>query len=239
MKSYILISLTVLVLCSCDKSQNPGPLQPPNLQTGPASDTLKITVNGNNIPADNYSYAEIVAVSNLPAPLSRNITFTTDKGLFSNNSATLTLATGANDTTRAYLRYNKAEPARVTATVASNYSKEVFVNFINAFPTQVNVTADSTVLVHSLTAKSRVFATLLRNPGTASEGQAVHFYDSTASAPLRSIGSFFNTTLSGSTGQVSADYRLTDNTFTGLVYIKCYIDTPGGRIYGQNVILLQ
>src|SRR5437868_15487207 len=116
---FAAIFLLLIALISCSKE--PGNLVPPNL-VSPAVDTLKISLTNNNEAADNYSYAEIVAVTNLPYPTSRSITFTTDKGLFSNNSNTYTLQTGANDTTRAYIKYNKAELVRVTATVTGTYS---------------------------------------------------------------------------------------------------------------------
>jgi hypothetical protein len=202
-------------------------------------DTLKIFLGSNNIPADNYSYAEIIALTNNLNPVNRSITFVADKGLFSNNNSTYTLQAGANDTTRAFLKYNKAEIVRVTATVAGTYSKEIFINFVTAFPTQILVEPDSAVLTRTYTAKTKITSRLLRAFGFATEGQVVHFYDSTASTPLRSIGIFLNSTISNSSGTATAEYRLQDITYSGFVYIKSYVETPGGRVYGGNIILIQ
>lgn len=203
-------------------------------------DTLQLSLVNNIVPADNYSYAEIRAVTKGLNPNNRSITFVTDKGLFSNNSNTYTLQTGANDTTRAYVRYSKTDLVKITATVAGTYSRELYINFAPAYPTQLQVDMDSVFLTRTFTAKTKVTVRLLRSFGTASEGQIVHYYDSVAApGPLRSIGNFFNATISNAAGSSTAEYRLMDITYSGFVYIKSYVETPAGRVYGQNVLLIQ
>jgi hypothetical protein len=206
----------------------------------PLFDTLQLVLGSNNVPADNASYAEIVAISKHLDPANRTITFSSDKGVFSNGNNTYSITAGANDTTRAYLKHNSPDIARVTAVVSGSYSKEVFVSFSTAFPQHALLETDSSVLTPTLTAATNVTVQLMRSPGIVSNGQVVHFYDSAAvSPPLLSLGSFFNVTVSDNTGKATAQYRMQTTGYTGLLYIKCYVETPAGRVYGQNTIVVQ
>gem|GEM_PF-3576746 len=238
---YLILFITVSLLTACsDKVEDLQP--PPTIIINPPTafiDTLQLLVKTNGIAGDNFSYAEIIAVSKIPGQANRQLVFTCDKGVFSNNSNSYTLTTGANDTTRAYLRYGKSDLVRVTAALAT-YSKELYVNFVNAYPGQVILDPEFVSLPHTLGAKSKVTVSLLRATGTVSEGQQVFYYDSVATAgPRRSVGGFFNSTISNSSGVSNSEFRLLDTTYTGLVFLKAYVETPGGRIFGQNVIRIE
>lgn len=206
----------------------------------PEFDTLKLFVQTDNIPADNISYAEIYTVTKNLDPANRSIIFTTDKGVFSNGEATYTIQAGANDTTRAFIRYNRADRIRIVATASAKYSKEIFLNFSTAYPNNSRLETDSAILTATLTAFTPVSVQLTRDPGTVSPGQVIHFYDSVAVAGARqSAGSFFNVTASDDSGKASAQYRIQRTDYTGLLYIKCYVETPAGRVYGENTVVVQ
>lgn len=206
----------------------------------PEFDTLKLFVQTDNVPADNISYAEIYAVTKNLDPANRSIIFTADKGVFSNGEATYTIQAGANDTTRAFIRYSRADRIRIVATASAKYSKEIFLNFSTAYPKNIRIETDSAVLTPTLTAFTPVTVQLTRDPGTVSPGQVTHFYDSVAVGGGRqSAGSFFNVTTSDETGKTFAQYRIQRTDYAGLLYIKCYVETPAGRIYGENTVVIQ
>jgi hypothetical protein len=239
MKFTLIILFTVLFSACSSEVEDLAP--PPAIIMVPPTplDSLQLSVRTNNVPGDNFSYAEIIAVAKPTSQPGRNIVFTTDKGLFSNNSNTYSLLPGANDTTRAYLRYSKPDLVRVTAALGT-YSKELYITFVPAYPTQIFLNPDSTTLPRIVGIKTKITTNLYRVLGTVSEGQQVVYYDSVAAPPpIRSVGGFFNSTLSNSAGVSTSEYRLLDITYTGVVYLKCYADTPIGRIYGQNIIIIQ
>ncbi|MBK6546969.1 MAG: hypothetical protein IPG12_17105, partial [Saprospiraceae bacterium] len=151
-------------------------------------DSLNLFISQDSVPADNYSYAEITAVTKNRPFANNQIVFVSDKGAFSNGSNTYAVQASFHDTTRAYIKYNSAELVRIRATIYNTYSKEIYTTFIPAFPSQIFVNSDVSVLLPSYTSKAIITAKLTRAIGSVSEGQIVNFYDSTSAGG--SVGIF-------------------------------------------------
>lgn len=231
---YILIFLTICLLNpACSKE--PGELNTPQQVDNP----LTLLITKNNIPADNYSYVEISAIVKKRPATNDLIVFTADKGLFANNSNTYSVNVSANDTTKAYIKYNKAELVRITATIFGNDTKEVYAKFLPAYPSQILINPDVTTLPPLFTSKSVVTAKLVRPAGMPSEGLLINFYDSAAVSGFRSVGTFLNNTYSNSGGSATVEYWLQDTSFHGFVYIKGYLNSDTGKVIGVNRIFIQ
>jgi len=223
----------LLIINSCSKE--PDELKSPEQ----VDSSIGLIVTKNNIPSDNYTFGEISAITKFRPNANDIIVFKSDKGVFSNNSNTYSVNVSSNDTTRAFLKYNKSDIVRVTATIYNKYSKEVFVNFQTSFPTQILVSPDSSTLQPLFTSKCLIKSTLTRQIGSVSEGLLTNYYDSVATSSGGSIGTFLNNTYSNSQGQTTVEYWLQDTTYHGFVFIKSYIDTDTGRVTGVNKIYIQ
>lgn len=202
------------------------------------TDTLKVYLVKDSIAADSYSYAELVAVTrkaDIPSG-SRQLTFTSDKGTFSNGSPNYVVQAAANDTTRALLKHNRAEVVRVNVTI-DNYSREQYIHFVTSWPRQMFIEPGTNVLGPLFTSKAIIKALLIRMPGSVSPGLTVKFYDSTTNN--KHIGAFFNTSVTNDQGECSTEYWLQDTSYTGLVYIKGEIQTDTGKVIGINRIVIQ
>lgn len=240
-KRYILNSISALLLMfifslmiySCSKE--PGELNAPE----PIDSSIELIVTKNDVPADNYTFAEISAVTKFRPTANDLIVFQADKGTFSNNSNTYSVNVSSNDTTRAFLKYNKPGLVRVTATVYNKYSKEVFVSFQTSFPTLILINPDSSALQPLFTSKCNITAKLTRQVGSVSEGLLVTFYDSIATSSGGSIGTFHNITYSNAQGESTVEYWLQDTSYHGFVFIKSYFDTDMGRVTGTNKIFIR
>lgn len=232
--SSILPILTFLFFInSC--SPEPDELKSPQ----PYNNTIELIVTKNDIPSDNYSFGVISAITKFRPNANDIIDFKADKGMFNNNSNSYSVNVSSNDTTRAFLKYSKADIVRVTVSIYNKYSKEIYVNFITSYPTQILVSPDSSTLQSSYTSKCLVKSTLIRKSGAASEGLLVFHYDSIATLTGGSIGTFLNNTYSDSHGQTTTEYWLQDTSYHGFVYINSYIDTDKGRIQGTNRIFIK
>jgi len=230
---YLFISL---ILCFLISSCTP---EPGDLNAPPqVSESVELLVTKNNVAADNFTYAEISAVIKKRPVANDLIVFKTDKGVFENNSNTYSVNVSSNDTTKAYLKYNKADVVRVTATVFNKDTREVHVTFIPALPAQVLINPDSSSLLPLFTSKTRVTAKLIRLSGVVTEGTLVNYYDST-SATGASIGIFLNNTYSDAQGIATVDYLLQDTSYHGFVYINGYVNTGTGKITGKNRIFIK
>lgn len=229
--------LTILALIifvnSCSKE--PDELKSPN----PSDSSIKLIVTKNNVLSDNYSFAEVSAISKFRLTANDIIVFKTDKGVFSNNSSTYSVNISSNDTTRAFIKYNKPDVVRVTATIFNKYSKEVYIKYLTSFPSQILISPDSSSLQSSFTSKCLIKSKLLRQFGNVSEALTLNYYDSTATLSGGSIGTFLNNTFSDSQGQTTVEYHLQDTSYHGFVFIKSYIDTENGRVRGLNKIYIK
>lgn len=203
----------------------------------PVVDTLKLSVVRELVPADNYAYVEIQAVVEDPEVLKemKTIKFITDKGTFPNDTKEYTITLGLDGVAKAYIKHNRAEMVRVTATVGNSYSKELNIRFIPSLPEQIFIEPSVASMVADPAAKSVIKARLVRSQGSVSEGQTVYFYDSTVNG---SVGIFLNTTRSGTNGEATTEYWLQDTSYRGYVYIKGYVNTDTGRVLGMSRILI-
>lgn len=233
LKSVSPVLVCLLIISSCSKE--PEDIKEPEQ----VDSSIELIVTKNNVPSDNYTFGEISAITKFRPNANDIIVFKADKGVFSNNSNTYSVNVSSNDTTRAFLRYNKSDIVRVIATIYNKYSKEVFVNFPTSYPTQILVSPDSSSLQPSFTSKCLIKSTLTRQIGSVSEGLLINYYDSVATSSGGSIGTFHNSTYSNSQGETTVDYWLQDTTYHGFVFIKSYIDTGKGRVTGTNKIFIQ
>ena len=223
----------LLYINSCSKK--PDELKLPQ----PHDSSIELFITKNNQPSNNYSFAEISAITKFRPNSNDIISFKADKGVFSNNSNVYSVNVSSNDTTRAFLKYTKPDIVRVTATIFNKYSKEVFVNFSPSYPDQILLSPDSSTLQPSFTSKCLIKSKLLRQVGDVSEGLVVNYYDSIANRGGGTIGSFFNNTYSDSQGQSTVEYWLQDTSYHGFVYIKSYINTDTGHVLGSNKIFIR
>ncbi len=204
------------------------------------SDSLKAyTVTTTGI-ADNAAYVEIVVTRKGPAKGAfLQVSFSTDKGSFSNNNPTYGAQIGPNDTLHAYLKSQVADLAKVTVSVPNSFQKDLWISFGTAWPSQILVEPQSAVLTVQINASATIKARLFRPTGMVSTGFTPSFSDSTAEPNGRSIGSFINTTSSTSVGEVETQYVLQDTSYKGLVYIRSWVQTDAGQVTGESRILLQ
>ena len=191
----------------------------------------------NNVEADNYHYSILKFTTNIP-DVSKQITFTTDRGNFSNNSNTYTTQITSDGITNAYLKYNKAEIAKVTVTISTIYSQELNVQFIAALPEQIFIEAAPTNLPPILNSKAKITAKLVRSLGSVSEGQIVLFSASTPTGDTPGV--FYNTSKSNSTGEATTDFLILNPNYTGFVDILGYIENNGvKKPVGTNRLLIK
>ena len=234
LRIHKIIGLILLVfIASCSKK--PDPLTSP-IQT---DSSIQLIVSKNNVPSDNYSFDEVSALTKYRPNANDIIVFKTDRGVFSNDSSVYTVNVSSNDTTRAFLRYNSASIIRVTATIFNKYSKEVYIKFLTSYPSQILTYPDSSSLKASFTSKTLIKSKLLRPVGFVSKGLTLNYYDSIATSTGGSIGSFLNSTYSDSLGQMTVQYCLQDTAYHGFVFIKNYIDTGNGRVYGMSKVYIR
>ncbi len=232
MKNIFKLALLFTIVSSC--TDEPGALQ-----TNPQiENSLKLAVTNNNVPADNYSYAEIKAI--IKTNKSNDvITFTTDKGVFANNTNTYTVGIATTDTIKAYIKYNKTDLVRITAKIADNFTKETFTSFVPAYPTNLIINPDASSIAATFTSSSIITSNLMRLDGTVTEGMVIQYHDSIATPLGGSIGVFLNNTYSDNQGHATVKYWLQNNTYQGFVYIKGVIDTPAGKVKGESRIYVQ
>lgn len=231
-KGLIILALIIFV-SSCSKK--PDELKSPV----PSDSSIELIVTKNNVLSDNYSFAEVSAIAKFRPTANDIIIFKTDKGVFSNNSSTYSVNVSSNDTTRAFIKYNKPDVIRVTATIFDKYSKEVYVKFLTSYPSQILISPDSSSLQSSFSSECLIKSKLLRQFGNVSEALTLNYYDSTATSSGGSIGTFINNTFSDIQGQTTVEYHLQDTSYHGFVFIKSYIDTDTGRVRGMNKIYIR
>ncbi len=202
------------------------------------------TVNGAGI-ADSSTYTTIVATTTDSNVLltTNSITFTTTKGVFSNDSTSYTVHVALIDTgldktanalpiARAYLKDNSAEQAYVTATLSGivSYANNATINFATAYPSALSVIVGTSSLPDTVTSYSSITAKLICNTGYASVGQVVYF-----SAFPDSAGVFLNNTIATGPGDsVTTQYWVTNPnvhgqyvSITGVVYMP---SSSGGLV---------
>lgn len=220
-----------MILQSCI-SDEPGALQ----ITPQVPVTLQLEVSTDNVTADNYTYATITATTAIQN--NESIVFTTDKGIFSNGETIYTINALSGEPVRAYLKCNKAEMARVTATISNSTVKEVLVNFVPAYPTSIIVNPSVSTLPAAFISTTLVNTKLIRLNGNVSEGMVATYKDSTGIPDGTSIGVFLNNSFADAQGNAVVQYWLQDDTYHGFLYIIVEIETDAGIVRGLNRIFI-
>ena len=136
---YIALIVTMLFACS----EEPEELKSPQFELG----EIQLLISRDSLPADNYTYAEIICVVDKRPTANDLLVFSTDKGLFANNTSTYSVNVSSSDTTRVYVKYNRPEIARITVSVFGYDTKEIYLNFIPAYPTKMFISPDSATLL--------------------------------------------------------------------------------------------
>lgn len=205
-------------------------------RTSPDSIITLEAVN-NNQPADNYSYATVVVRSKDPDIIntSREVAFTTDKGLFSNGEKSYTTTTTIDGTATAYIKCSQPDLVIIKATIAAAFSRETQLRFIPAIPDYINVDVPGN-LRNALDANTVVTALLTRTYGTASAGQRVTFTAQKPSGEV--IGTFINEKVSNSNGEASANFWVQDTSYAGMILIKATVVDGTNIITGKNQLLI-
>lgn len=231
MKNVFFLMLCSLILQSCVGDD------PEDLQVHPqVPANLQLTVSNDNVPADNTSYATISAATALQS--NTTVVFTTDKGVFSNGDTTYTAVVMPGESTNAYLRYNKAEIAKVTATISNQDTKETLINFLPAYPDTILVNPAVSTLPAAFTSTTLINTKLIRLNGTVSEGMVVTYRDSIGVPGGGSIGTFLNKTSADAQGNAVVQYWLQDDSYHGFVYIISEVTTNTRVVKGENRIFI-
>ena len=240
MKSLKRISVYLLLISVLACSPKPDALVAPTIDTSITSADVTTTVTTNNVPADSYTPAEVtVQIKNTALILpGTTITFTCDKGTFTNGSTTYSQPAGNDGLTSAFLVDSRAEQSDVTVSIGNYYAKSIAVQFVVAPPDQITLQSDSAVYSSPFTARPALKATLIRINGKPSIGQILTFKDSTANGGL-SVGSFLNIAPSDSTSTAYAQYVVQDTTFKGYIYLKGSIISGTKTISGSTRILIK
>lgn len=205
-------------------------------------DSTNYTLVADTVIADNYTYATIVAETNIAILKDgrTDVTFSTEDGTFSNGTKQQIVSTDpVSGRAIAYLKRNTPGKVKVTMALPSGYKREVFVNFTKSYPQQITINAPA-ILNAQFGEKATITAQLLRTNGIVSSAQIVSYYDSIPGGFTDTIGRFFNITKSNADGQSTAEYSIQDTSYKGYVYIIGYTDTSvTGRVKGINRIYIQ
>lgn len=234
MKYIFTLALFSILLHSCISDE------PDAIRTNPLiTNALHLEVVNDNVPADNYSYAQVRLIVKGNA-VDTPVTFTIDKGEFANNAKTYNVTVSSQDTVKAYIKFNKADIVKVTAT-AFNDTKEVYVTFKPAYPSLIIVNPDVTMLPPLLASQSTITSNLIRINGKVTQGMVVYYHDSIATPAGGSIGAFFNSTYSDADGNATVKYGLQTTTYQGFVYLKAVVENESGVVIakGENRIVIQ
>lgn len=227
---YLYLSLCfALMACSDEPEALKG-------SQGIAGD-LSLEGAAGSVPADDYSYAEVSAVITGRHSSGDRIIFTAENGLFANGQSKDTVVASSNEAVKVYLKHNRAGRVKVSA-AAFGKTKEVFVDFGTAYPDLLVINPDAGTLPSDYSSSSLITTYLVRNTGTASQGQWISYRDSVATAEGGSIGTFTQLTQSDAQGNATVRYWVQDTTYHGFVYIKGELQTPAGIKKGENRIYI-
>ncbi|MCW3466262.1 hypothetical protein [Chitinophaga nivalis] len=198
---------------------------------------MTLDVIKDNQPADNFTYATVVVKSKDPTVVNtlRTVTFTVDKGLFSNDAKSYTTNTTLDGVATAYIKCAQPDAVNVKAVIGSSYSREIQLHFEPALPDYLNIDMPGQ-LKNALDANTVITTTLTRLKGTVSAGQPVTFTAFRATG--EPIGTFLNQKLSNATGEAQANFWVQDTSYAGIVVIKATVKGNGGVVTGSNQLLI-
>lgn len=205
----------------------------------PAKDILDLQLVKDTIPADNYSYAELVAVSKDTEVINarKDITFVTDKGLFANGEKTFVTKTDLTGKARAFLKHNQAGLVRVNATISNAYTQEQYIRFVPSLPDALFVHLSTGVVTNSLTATFPVTAELRKTVGEVTPGLPVLFRAFRDNGS--SIGSFINVVPTGADNKTTANFYIQDTAYSGHIMLHSYfVKSIGDTVKGNSQVLI-
>lgn len=230
--------MIVMVCAFSSCSEKADDLVTPSLQNPIDASELNLSVVKNNAAADGSDYVELLFKAGPSVSKKFNeVTFSiSPAGKFLNGATSQKVTLDVNGESRVFAVSTLPGVSTVTATVGGE-SKSAAVNFQTSWPQFIQIESDSSFLAPAAGIKTFVRAKLLRNPGIVTPGLTVRFYDSTAAGA--SVGIFLNTVPSNANGIASTEYYIQNLNFHGPVYIKGYVDTPGGRVAGVNSIVIR
>lgn len=236
-KKYIVLSFCLLPFLSC--SDKADKLLPPVLTPVPVNPSeYSVTVVTDNIPADGATYAEAVVKAG-PSVLAKYNEATVDVtpiGKLSTGTTSSKIKLDVNGEAHVFVSSSAIGKANVNIAVG-NLSKSASVTFVVAGPDNMLVETDVASIRPIFDTKVVVKARLTRQTGTVSLNQVVQFYDSATGG--RSVGVFLNGTSSNAQGECTTEYRLTDTSYHGPVYLLGNIQANNKNVNGKTRILIQ
>lgn len=237
MKQLIIVVALASFVYSC--SDKADYLVSPNLASEPINTSdLSFTVLNDNIAADGISAAELLVTAG-PSILSKyhdvNVKVSSI-GKLPNGSDSMKLQLDIIGEAHVYVSAGAIGKSLITATVG-NYTKNATVIFVAAGPDYVHIETDAAIMAPRFDAKLNVKARLIRTPGLPSPDQSLNFYDSTTTGT--SVGVFLNSATSNVQGEITTEYRLTDTSYHGPLYLKGFLMFNGKRIQGSTRVMVQ
>jgi hypothetical protein len=193
-----------------------------------------------NVPADNHTtgIVSVKAAENSRMLAHKEVTFTTDRGTFSNGTPRYSVMADAAGEAKAYLMHGKVETAHVTISVPDGVSEVAEVSFITAYPDLLAVQVSTSSIPDTVSATVDVTVKLLKMPGEATAGQIVFFYESTeGSAP---VGAFsMDVVQSDDAGEAHTVYKIQNQKYHGYIYINAYVLVKNDiRLVGTNKLFV-
>lgn len=196
------------------------------------TDVIRISAPHSPVPADGASITQVSAdiAPSLPAG-QRSVKFTTSIGVFTNNTAEITVTASSTNRAVADLRASSVPgTARITASVAG-VTAETSLTFVPALPEAL--TLNVSALAMKPTEEITVTSTLTRTVGAVTAGRLITYTATDAAGSV--VGLFRNVTVSGATGTATAVF-FANGAAPGLVTIRA--TTPGivGAVAGEVTV---
>jgi hypothetical protein len=147
--------------------------------TSPQGNAGIITFNilpSTTTDADGYQVDTLaVAVDTTFRSINGSVVFSTNAGVFSNNTATITVPIDSLGMARAFLRAPVDSAIAYATAVTGGKLETRIITYVPALPGWLNVTASSVFVDPKLGATSDVTVAPMRRVGTTSPGGVVHF----------------------------------------------------------------
>jgi hypothetical protein len=231
---YALLLLLLSADLACQKSAS---IAPAKKILALQLDTNSVAAPNYSLPADNYTYAQILASTDSSIlDTTTTITFTTDYGSFSTGGQSATVKIDLHGNASVFLKSKTAISAHVQAAIGTNYVQNIPVSFVTAFPDSLYLNLPDSANDLPETRLSWT-TSLYRRLGSATAGQNVG-YQAFDTAGNR-IGQFYNETASDTTGNAGVQFWLNNSNYVGFVYVKAYlIVSPGDSITTRNAMYI-
>jgi hypothetical protein len=215
---HLISFLLLATALSCQKS---GAIAPAEKILRLQLDTNGVAAPNYAIPADNYSYSQILAIADSSVvDTTTTIVFTTDNGTFSTGGQSATVKIDLHGMASVFLKSKSVVSAHVQATIAGNYTQNISVTFVTAYPDSLFVNLPDSA--NDLPETRINFNTILyKHHGSSSPGLNIGYegFDNNGN----SLGYFYDPTPSDTTGNATAQFWLNNSNYVGFIFIKAYI----------------